>query len=325
MILSKQRRNIPKNLREREVIRNQLKHTHARLPSRIPKGGQAKARSRKVSKEITVVSGFATSREAPSDPAGIFEIRSNRRLLFRSFLLMLPALWMLGCSASSRVSSSSGNKYRYFVSLSAPEKSAAMLFRDDRFIIQFRFDDPAIRFQLQNISQAVMQLDWANASLRLGGPLLAVRSISSFYDTSFVPAMSSPIPPLGVVRDVVAPRPNITVRGRTWHVADLLPTTDANSFDLESAIRGAVGRTVELTLPVRFGAAAATYRFVFSIDSVKQISWSEYRPPAWLPPAPPMQSVGPSSEDRITTAIIVGGFVGFVRYVMTMKKTPVVE
>lgn len=108
-------------------------------------------------------------------------------------------------------------------------------------------------------------------------------------------------------------------------MADLLPTTDANSVERGLAIRAAAGRTVELTLPMRFGATLATYRFVFSIDSVKQISWSDYSPPTWLPPAPPVRGVSPSSEDIITTAIVVGGFAGFVRYMMTMKKTPVVE
>lgn len=240
-------------------------------------------------------------------------------------LLALPAFWMLGCSASSRTQSSPGNKYRYFVSLSAPQKSEALLFRDERIIIQFRLDDPAIRFQVQNISPVSMRLDWAHASLALGGPAVPVRNLETYYDTSSAPAMSTDIPSLGVIRDVVAPKSGISVRGREWRSAELLPTTDGNSFERESAIRGMVGRTIELTVPVRFDAEIATYRFVFSIDSVRPILWSEYRPPAWLPPAPPVQSLGPSSEDRVTTAVIVSGFAGFLRYIMTMKKSPVTE
>ena len=240
-------------------------------------------------------------------------------------LLALPVIWMLGCRASSQVSSSLGNKYRYFVSLSAPQKSDSLMFRDDRMIIQFRFDDPAIRFQLQNISPASMRLDWAHASLAVGGPPLPVRTIATYYDTSSVPTPSSPIPSLGVIRDVVAPKANISVRGREWRLADFLPTTDGNSFERESAIRNMVGRTIELNLPVRFDDDAVVYRFVFFIDSVRQISWSEYSRPAWLPPAPRVPSLGPSSEDRITTALIVGGFAGFFRFMIMKKKTPVIE
>lgn len=240
-------------------------------------------------------------------------------------VLALPVCWMLGCSASSQVSSSLGNKYRYVVSLSAPQKSDLLLFRDDRLIIQFRFDDPAIRFQLQNILPVSLRLNWAHAWLALGGPPVPVRTLATYYDTSSVPTPSAPIPSLGVIRDVIAPRANISVRGGEWRTADLLPTTDGNSFGGESTIREMVGRTIELNLPVRFDNDIVNYRFVFSIDSVRQISWSEYAPPAWLPPAPPLRSLGPSSEDRITTAIIVGGFAGFFRYMMLKKKNPVVE
>jgi hypothetical protein len=51
----------------------------------------------------------------------------------------------------------------------APVKSPNLLFRDDRLIIQFRFDDPAIRFQAQNISSTNMRIDWTKASLGIGG------------------------------------------------------------------------------------------------------------------------------------------------------------
>jgi hypothetical protein len=240
-------------------------------------------------------------------------------------LLALPTFWMLGCSTSSRVRSTLENKYRYYVSLSAPQKSADLLFRDDRLIIQFRFDDPAIRFQAQNLTRSSMQFDWPHASLALGGSPYSVRNVANYYDTSSVPGVSPEIPSLGVVRDVIAPRPGISLRGREWRSADLLPTTDGNSFERESAIRGMVGKAIELTLPVKFDAERATYQFVFVIDSVKQISWSDHRTPDWLPTAPPVRSLGPTAEDRITAAVIVGGFAGFLRYMMTMKKTPVVE
>jgi hypothetical protein len=240
-------------------------------------------------------------------------------------LLALALFWMLGCGTSSRVRSSLENKYRYYVSLSVPQKSADLLFRDDRLIIQFRFDEPAIRFQAQNLTRSSMQFDWPHASLALGGSPFSVRNVANYYDTSSVPVVSAEIPPLGVVRDVIAPRLGISLKGREWRSADLLPTTDGNSFERESAIKGMVGKTIELTLPVKFAGERTTYQFVFVIDSVRQVSWSDYRPPDWLPAAPPVRSLGPTAEDRVTAAIIVGGFAGFLRYMLTMKKSPVVE
>ena len=248
----------------------------------------------------------------------------RRSRLLQLMLLVLPAMLMFGCGAASLPTSSLGNKYKYTLSMVEPAKSDSLLYRDDRLIIQFRFDDPAIRFQVQNISPAPMQIDWPHALLDLGGTPQLVRTLATFYDTSAVKTLSTPLQPLGVLRDVIAPRNGVTVRGSEWRLADLLPTTDGNSFSRESAIKGSVGRKVGLTLPVRFGTEAVTYRFVFSVDAVHQISWNDYGRAPWLPPAPPLARLAPTAEDNLTAAIIVGGFAGLVSYMLTAKKTPVV-
>lgn len=249
----------------------------------------------------------------------------RRSWLVRLMLLVLPSVWMLGCGAASRLTSSLGNKYRYTLSMVQPAKSDSLLFRDHRLIIQFRFDDPAIRFQVQNISSVPMRIDWPRVLLDLGGLPQPVRTLATFYDTSIVLTLGPALQPLGVMREVIAPRTGVTVRGSQWRLADLLPTTDGNSFSRESAIRGSVGRKISLTLPVQFGRETITYGFVFSVDAVQQISWNEYASASWLPPVPAVVRLGPSSEDNLTAAIIVGGFAGLISYMLTVKKTPVVE
>jgi hypothetical protein len=207
----------------------------------------------------------------------------------------------------------------------APEKSASSLFRDDALIIQFRFDDPAIRFQLQNISSSEMEIDWAKASLGIRGMYSPVRNLATFHDSGAVAAVGPVIPSLGVVRDIILPRENVSFDGTQWHVADLLPTTDRNSPETRNSILGSAGSNIDVMLPIRFGANSRLYRFTFVVDSVRQISWVEQRTPGWLPPGPPVRKLRPSTAEQITAAIIAGGFLGVFAYMRTAKKSPIVE
>jgi len=209
--------------------------------------------------------------------------------------------------------------------MAAPTRSSNLLYRDDRLIIQFRFDEPAIRFQAQNISTEAMRFDWPMASLGLLGRSTPVRNLSTFYDSSATIAAGQPIPPLSVVRDVILPWGNVTFDGKRWHERDLLPTTDGHSLSLKDSILNMVGGTVDLILPVAFGLDVRSYHFTFSIDSVKQMAWDDYRLPPWLPPRPPERKVEPTTGDQITAAILASGFLGFFAYMLTAKKTPVSE
>ncbi|MBF8295548.1 MAG: hypothetical protein HW389_2093, partial [Bacteroidetes bacterium] len=54
-------------------------------------------------------------------------------MMVRQILILLfPALLLVGCTASSRLQSTLGNKYQYSISMFAPEKSKDLLFRDDQ-------------------------------------------------------------------------------------------------------------------------------------------------------------------------------------------------
>ena len=240
------------------------------------------------------------------------------------FLVLVPLL-LAGCAASSKLQSTLGNKYVYSVSMVEPERSKEMLFRDNRIIIQFRVDDPGFRFQIQNISPVDMKINWAQATIKVHGLPAPVRSVSTLYDTSNAQQTSLVVPSLGVAREAIIPRTSTYFDGTQWHLDDLLPTTDGNTHAMRSSISNQVGSSIDLTLPVDFGADAHSYRFKFSIDSVRQIQWSEYRAPGWIPPHPPIHRLKPNPADNVATIIIAGSFLGILRYMTSLKKSPVVE
>ena len=246
--------------------------------------------------------------------------------MFRNLtLILLSSLVLAGCSASSRLQSTFGSKYRYSFSMVEPERSNEMLFRDEQLIIQFRLDDPGIRFQVQNISAVDMKIDWARAAIKIDDRQSSVRNLATFHDTTKTVPASQIVPSLGVVRDVVVPRANIYSDGTQWRVDDLLPTTDAGSFAMRTTIANMVGRSIELLLPIGSGQDDREYRFRFSVDSVHQIPWSDYHAPGWIPPHPPIHKLKPSFNDNVVAVVIAGGFLGILHYMTSLKKTPVVE
>ena len=246
--------------------------------------------------------------------------------MFRHLLIVaLPALVLAGCTASSELQSTLGNKYRYSVSMVGPEKSKDMLYSDEQLIIQFRVDDPGIRFQAQNISPDTMRIDWAKATIGVHGSFSPIRTMSTFFDTTKMQPASQVLPSLGVVRDVMLPRGNTYFDGAQWRIDDLLPTTDVNTHAMRNTITQLAGSMIEIRLPIECGSDVRPYVFSFSIDSVRQISWSDYRPASWIPAAPPVKGLRPTPKDNLTAVIIASGFLGFLRYMMTVKKVPVIE
>jgi len=249
----------------------------------------------------------------------------NNPTLRTFFIVILPALVLAGCAASSKLQSTLGNKYKYSTSMTSPEKSKEMVYRDEQLMIQFRMEDKGIRFQAQNISPDTMRIDWSKASVGVHGTFSPVRTVSTFYDTTRQQPAVQVLASLGIVRDAILPRGNSYFDGAQWRVDDLLPTTDANTHGMKNNIMGLVGSTIEIQLPVECGSEVRPYVFSLSIDSVCQVSWSDYRPASWVPPSPPVKKLRPTAQDNFTSVILGASFLGFLRYMMTVKKIPVVE
>jgi hypothetical protein len=230
---------------------------------------------------------------------------------------------LMSCATTSHFTPGSGNKYQYTYKMIYPVKNSKLLFQDDSIIIQFKFDDAAIQFQLQNISESTITLDWDKASIGIRDRYFGVRHASNFYiDT--LRSNSIIMPPLGYLRDVVIPRDDIYNDGDKWVELDLLPTTDHRSLSIQELINKNVGQRVTLMLPMIFGSKVKNYMFDFQVDAVKQIAWKDYTPLKRVPASPkPAHAV--TALDNVTTAVIMVGVLGFSAYVLSIKKNPPTE
>lgn len=239
--------------------------------------------------------------------------------------VLLGALVSLTSCSSSLGSGGRGSKYRYQFKMVAPSRSNEMLYQDDSLIIQFRFDDVAIKFQLQNLSESDLSIDWEKTSIGIEKRFYSVRHSSDFYGDTALRKVSVVIPPVGYIREVMIPREHVYFDGDKWVEVDLLPTMDKNSQALKQSILRSVGRSISVILPMRFGQAVKKYQFDFTVASVNLLAWASYVPEKRIPPPPPRGTTHSLKPDYLTTGIIVAGIVGFSALILTRKKDPATE
>jgi hypothetical protein len=228
---------------------------------------------------------------------------------------------LMSCATTSQFSPGKGSKYQYTFELVYPVENSDLIYQDDSLIIQFKCDEAAIRFQLQNISTSDITIDWDKAAMSINGRYFAVRHSDNLYVDSIGSSSSFLLPTLGYVRDIAIPRDNIYYDGQRWIELDLLPTTDYNSVALRESIKKSVGQRITLLLPFTFGSVKKNYEFDFETSSIRQIPWKDYVPTKRVP-APPIPKQGVHGLDQVTTAIIAVGVLGFSAYVLTAKKNP---
>ena len=240
--------------------------------------------------------------------------------LFRLVVFLSLSGLLMSCATTSQFIPGKGNKYQYAYKLVYPVKNSDLVFHDDSIIIQFKFDEAAIRFQLQNISDSYLAIDWNKASMNIQGRYFAIRHVSTLYGDSSNNTTVL-LPPLGHLRDIVIPRDNIYFDGDHWVEVDLFPTTDGKSVKLQESIKKSAGRQIGLLLPMKFGSVEYNYDFDFQVASVKRIPWKNYKPFHRIPepPKPYHHGIG---LDNVTTAIIAVGVLGFSAYALSVKKTP---
>lgn len=239
-------------------------------------------------------------------------------------VLLSTMVLFMGCGSITQFSPGKGTKYAYTYKMVYPIESDEMLFQDDSIIVQFKFDEAALRFQLQNIAESDVRIAWDKAALSINGQYFAVRHADNLYtDTSLV-AYSTLIPSMGYVRDLVIPRNNIYFDGDRWVEVDLLPTVDNNNPALRNEIVQSVGKPVTFLLPLEFNGIQKNYEFEFHVADVKQIPWKDYVPTQRVP-APPIAPKSISTADKLTAAIVTVGILGFSAYLLTVKKSPPTE
>lgn len=235
--------------------------------------------------------------------------------------IVLSCALLMSCATTSQFRPGEGDKYEYSYKMTYPAENRNLLFQDDSIIIQFKFDEAAIRFQLQNISESNLTINWERTSMNLSGRYFSVRHSDNLYTDSLKFSSSVLLPPLGYVRDLIIPRDNIYFDGQKWIEEDLLPTVDENSSAVRELIRQSIGRRIGLLLSLRFEQKERNYEFDFQVDTVRHIAWNDYIPTQRVP-APPISKHGVPVLDQVTTAIIAVGMLGFSAYVLAVKKNP---
>lgn len=252
-------------------------------------------------------------------------MKKNTKTIEKKFLGAVIVLFFLaGCASTSQFSPGKGSKYAYRYTMTYPIESNEMLFQDDSIIVQFKFDEAAISFQLQNIAESDLRIHWDKAAISINGQYFAVRHADNLYSDTSIVAYSMLIPSMGYVRDLVIPKQNVYFNGEAWCEEDLLPTVDKNDPALRDEITSSVGKPITLLLPLEFGSVERHYEFEFHVAEVLRVPWKDYVPVSRVP-APPAVPRKAAVLDRVTAAIVTVGVLGFSAYVLTMKKNPPTE
>ncbi len=248
----------------------------------------------------------------------------TKRALCYLLVVVLPSQAFVSCAGGSFLGIGRGNKYVYAYSMSAPIENPLMVFQDDSLKIQFKIDASAIRFQLQNLSRSVISVQWDNVSVGIDNAYSLVRHSLNMYADTVQGRGSVRIPPLGYIQDLMVPVENVFFDGSAWVQSDLFQTIDGGREEMAQAIQKNVGKSIVVIFPIQFGTTSKEYRFEFRIVSVKQILWRDFRPAKPIPP-PPTKKTRIELADEITTAFIIVGLLGFAAFMISLKKTPVVE
>lgn len=234
------------------------------------------------------------------------------------------AIVLSSCASTGTYGSGKGNKYRYVFRMMAPVQNNNLLFQDESMIIQFKFDDAAVKFQLQNVTGGTCSIDWPKTTLGVNGRFFPIRHADNLYSDTATVTTSVPIPSMGYIQDLVIPRDNILYGKDGWREVDLFLTTDNGSETLRKTILQSAGKSVALVMPMRFGTTVRNYEFDFQIASVERIFWKDFTLVKRVP-APPERNPTSQSLDQVTTAILALGILGFAAYLITIKKNPPTE
>ena len=234
-------------------------------------------------------------------------------LLFSVLLLIFS-----GCGALNLLPNSDGNKYQYRYVLTSPVSSDKLVFRDSTIFAQFRFDDGAVRFQVQNITGGNISIDWGRMTIGVRKRFSSIRNSATIYSAATPSQAATVLPPLGYVIDFAIPEKNITPQDG-WHENDLLPTVDKKSPELRDKILGAVGTPITLVMPVRIGSVIRDYTFQFQVAGVNQIPWAQVKPPRR--PTPPIRAHDMYASEQFITAGIVATVVGVASILISKNKS----
>lgn len=242
---------------------------------------------------------------------------SNKR--FHLIALLMAGALFSGCSGLGHAVS---GRMWYTYELAAPVKSKDLIYRDDHLIVQFKLDESALRFQLQNVSEAPVAVDWEKASVSLNNRTYALRNSATWYAPPSAVPSSVTVPPLGYIRDMVIPRENIYQENGRWIERPFFPNDDLGSAKRRALIMRYRGSRVTLTLPVRIAEVVKEYTFTFRVSAIDPLPPNTLPPAKERPPVPPVTGGEGSVTRAVIPMIITAGVLGVAVVLLSQKKTP---
>lgn len=248
---------------------------------------------------------------------------NNAHILRSIITLLIGSLLLSGCSGAAGVQS--GTNYLYTYRMTQPAVSDKLIFRDNYIVIQFSFDQSAVSFQLQNISEASMSIVWEKVSIGVNKRIYSVRNTSNFYSQNTAAPTSLVIPPLGYIRETIIPRENIYMDKGTWVEKDLFLSNDRNNAKLKKTITGYVGGEIAISIPVKIGEIVTDYSFTFNVAKVTPLPAKLLPPAKERPLAPKTPAMESSAGSSIIPVAIAAGVLGVAIYLLSQKKTPAAD
>lgn len=244
---------------------------------------------------------------------------SNNTFRYFVVTIVLASLtFTTGCASLFSGGKVSG-RYIYNYTLTEPAPNDQLLFKDDYVTIQFKFDESAIKFQLQNVSDVPISIVWENVAIGLNNRVFPVKNTATLYqmDLNHPPAVL--IPSLGYIRDMVIPRDFILVEKNKWVEKDLFPTDDMGSPARKKLIMKYIGSQIKLTLPIRVGEVVQDYSFTFKVKGISALPENRI-PPVKERPVPP-QIISAGSSNTLYPVLIAGGILAVAIYALSKEKT----
>lgn len=243
----------------------------------------------------------------------------NKRLkTITTYVLLVSLTFVYGCSGAMAGGGKSGGRYVYQYTMTEPSANDQLLFKDDYITIQFKFDESAVKFQLQNVSDLPISIVWENVAMSLNNRAFPVKNNSTLFQTEMSHPLPVMIPSLGYIREMVIPRENVTWEKDGWKEKDLFPTDDMGSAARKKLIMKYNGSVVKLMLPVRIGEIVQDYSFTFKVKGISALP-ENVRPPVKERPTPP-PVISSTSSGSLMPILIAGGILGLAIYVLSKDK-----
>jgi hypothetical protein len=233
-------------------------------------------------------------------------------------ILLVSLTFFFGC-AGALPGGKQGGRYIYNYSLIEPAVNDQLMFKDDYITIQFKFDESAIKFQLQNISDVPLSIVWENVAIGLNNRVFPVKNTATLYQTDLGHPPAVVIPSLGYIRDMVIPRDYISISKDAWVEKDIFPTDDMGSAARKKLITKYMGSQVKLLLPIKIGEVVQEYSFTFKVKGITPLPENRVPPVKERPAKPKIATAGSSSA--LLPVLIAGGILAVAIYAFSKEKS----